>query len=120
MPQSAVSSAPLASRRFTDSVGAEWAVYAIIPTAILQGVIALLPHSERRRGWLLFESSDGDRRRLAPYPHNWQHVSTFELERWCMRAVRVAELPARRADDATPDTPDAASATGTVAGRSSG
>ena len=119
MPQRAVSSSPLASRRFTDSVGTEWAVYAIIPTAILQGVIALFPHSERRRGWLLFESSDGDRRRLAPYPHNWQHVSTFELERWCMRAVRVAELPARRAEDAAPDTPAPSASTAAGARRPS-
>jgi hypothetical protein len=47
----------------------------------------------------VFESGDGDKRRLAPYPPDWRTVSTFELERWCMKAKRVPPAPARRKED---------------------
>lgn len=89
----------VSSRRFTDCVGVEWAVYSIVPSAIVQGMILLLPHAERRKGWLLFESGEGERRRLAPFPPDWDQVSDFELERWCMRAEPVGQLPERRAGD---------------------
>lgn len=94
-----VASPPSASRQFTDTVGIPWTVYGISPSAGLQHVIALFPHPERRSGWLLFESAEGERRRLAPFPANWRDISPFELERWCMKAVLVAELPQRRTED---------------------
>lgn len=87
------------SRSFTDSVGVHWMVYCILPTPMGSGKPTLLPHGERRSGWLYFESGDGDRRRLCPFPADWRQVTTFELERWCMRATPVRELPARRHDD---------------------
>ena len=59
----------------------------------------LLERERRRGGWLVFESSEGDKRRLSPYPPDWRTVSTFELERWCMKAARVPPAPARRAED---------------------
>lgn len=86
-------------RQFTDCVGDRWTVYCIIPPAFLQGAITLLPHQERRNGWLLFESDAGERRRLAPFPTDWYAVSDFELERWCMRAARIGATPRRRAED---------------------
>ena len=88
-----------ASRRFVDSVGLSWTVYRILPQAMLEGAVTLLPHADRRRGWLLFESADGDRRRLTPYPGDWAEISPFEIERWCMRATPIEELPARRSTD---------------------
>lgn len=99
MQQGVAKATRLGTRRFTDCVGMEWHVYSILPLAVLQSVILLLPHAERRKGWLLFESSDGERRRLAPFPHDWRHISAFELERWCMKATPVRDLPARRAGD---------------------
>lgn len=88
-----------APRRFVDSVGVSWTIYRILPQALLEGAVTLLPHADRRRGWLLFESDEGERRRLAPYPDDWAEVTAFELERWCMRAVRTEDLPRRRSGD---------------------
>ena len=89
----------ITSRAFTDSVGVDWTVREIgSPT--LTETLAKVLHSDRRRsGWLVFESSEGDKRRLAPYPPDWRTVSMFELERWCMKATRVPPAPARRAED---------------------
>ena len=53
----------------------------------------------RRGNPVVFESSEGAKRRLAPYPPDWRTVSTFELERWCMKAAHVPPAPARRAED---------------------
>ena len=89
----------ISSRAFTDSVGVDWTVREIgSPT--LTETLAKVLHSDRRRsGWLVFESSEGDKRRLAPYPPDWRTISKFELERWCMKATRVPPAPARRAED---------------------
>ena len=89
------------SRRFVDCVGVRWTVYCVAPPILLPSPVTLRPHVERRGGWLLFESADGDRRRLAPYPTDWREISAFELERWCMRATPRAQLPARRREDLT-------------------
>jgi hypothetical protein len=87
------------ARHFTDCVGTAWTVYEVHPADLRGRASYFFPHPERRSGWLLFESSDAERRRLAPFPGDWHSVSEFELERWCMRAARVEDLPKRRADD---------------------
>ncbi|HET9796725.1 MAG TPA: hypothetical protein VFP90_01995 [Gemmatimonadaceae bacterium] len=89
----------ITSRSFTDSVGVEWTVREISSPTLTHMLAKLLEHDRRRGGWLLFESVDGDKRRLSPYPPDWRTVSLFELERWCMRATRVPPAPARRAED---------------------
>lgn len=94
-----VDAAPSLSRRFVDCVGVPWTVYCVASPILLPSPVALLPHVERRGSWLLFESAEGDRRRLAPYPADWREITAFELERWCMRATPIAELPARRRED---------------------
>lgn len=87
------------TRSFTDAVGVEWTVREIGSPKISQTLAKLLQEDRRRGGWLVFESADGEKRRLAPYPPDWRTVSTFELERWCMKAKRVPPAPARRAED---------------------
>jgi hypothetical protein len=89
----------ITSRSFTDSVGVYWTVREIGNPALTHTLARLLDKDRRRTGWLVFESSEGDKRRLAPYPPDWRTVSTFELERWCMKATRVPPAPARRAED---------------------
>jgi hypothetical protein len=87
------------SRDFTDDVGVAWTVREIA-SPLLAGTLArVLEHDRRRSGWLVFESSEGEKRRLAPYPPDWDTVTEFELVRWCMRATRVPPAPARRAED---------------------
>ena len=89
----------ITSRSFTDSVGVDWTVREIDSPTLTQTLAKVLKTDRRRSGWLVFESNDGDKRRLAPYPPDWRTVSMFELERWCMRATRVPPAPARRAED---------------------
>jgi hypothetical protein len=90
---------PEISRNFVDTVGVGWTVREIaLPPAT--GLLAkMLEHDRRRGGWLVFESAEGEKRRLAPYPPDWRTMSPFEIERWCMRATKVPPAPARRAED---------------------
>ena len=87
------------TRSFTDAVGVEWTVREIGSPKISQTLAKLLDRDRRSGGWLVFESGDGDKRRLAPYPPDWRTVSKFELERWCMKAKAVPPAPARRKED---------------------
>jgi hypothetical protein len=89
----------ISSRSFTDSVGVSWTVREIGSPTLTQTLAKVLKSERRRSGWLVFESTEGDKRRLAPYPPDWRTVSMFELERWCMKATRVPPAPARRAED---------------------
>ncbi len=87
------------SRTFSDSVGVEWTVREIATPELTGTLARILEHDRRLGGWLVFESLDGEKRRLAPYPPDWRTMSAFEIERWCMRATRVPPAPARRAED---------------------
>jgi hypothetical protein len=91
---------PESSRTYVDSVGLAWTVREIAtPTMTHTLAKLLLEHDRRRSGWLVFESEEGEKRRLAPYPPDWRTMSPFEIERWCMKAIRVPPAPARRAED---------------------
>ena len=89
----------ISSRSFTASVGVDWPVREIGSPTLTETLAKGLKEDRRHGGWLVFESTDGDKRRLAPYPPDWRTVSMFELERWCMKAKRVPPAPARRAED---------------------
>ena len=87
------------ARTFVDAVGVEWTVVEVANPAMPPSLAKILREDRRRGGWLAFQGSDGDRRRLSPYPNDWAEVTDFELERWCMRATRVPPGPARRQQD---------------------
>ena len=87
------------SRTFVDSVGVEWTVREIGRTSLAGALAKVLENDRRKAGWLVFESEEGEKRRLSPYPPDWRTMTTFEVERWCMRAVRVPPAPARRSED---------------------
>ena len=87
------------SRTFLDTVGLEWTVREIGSPTLSPTLARILENDRRRGGWLVFESADGDKRRLAPYPADWRTMSVFEIERWCMRAAPVPPAPERRAED---------------------
>ncbi|MES2177691.1 MAG: hypothetical protein V4550_07470 [Gemmatimonadota bacterium] len=76
-----------------------WTVREIGSPSLTGTLARLLEHDRRVGGWLVFESADGDKRRLTGYPPDWRTMSAFELERWCMRAVKVPPAPARRSED---------------------
>jgi hypothetical protein len=90
---------PQISRRFVDSCGVEWTVREIASGTLSTTVAKIFENDRRRSGWLVFESNDGEKRRLAPYPPDWRTMSAFEIERWCMRSIKVPPAPARRAED---------------------
>ena len=87
------------SRSFVDSVGVSWSVREIANPSLPKGM-SRMPDTDRRHGgWIVFESEEGEKRRLSPYPPDWRTMTAFEIERWCMRATRVPPAPARRAQD---------------------
>jgi len=90
---------PEISRSFVDTVGVAWTVREIASPPFTGALAKMLEHDRRRGGWLVFESSEGEKRRLAPYPPDWRTMSAFEIERWCMRATKVPPAPGRRAED---------------------
>jgi len=93
---------PALPREFTDSVGATWTVREITPGPMPPKLSELLGDERRKGGWLLFLSSTGEKRRLAPVPVSWAGLSDRELEGYCMRARRVPPAPARRVEDREP------------------
>src|SRR5579872_3727791 len=104
----------MALREFTDSRGRRWMVWDVFPTLAERRHRNAGPPPgarERRRfyeqrpriseamsrGWLTFESSDGERRRLAPIPDavtGWHNADEDELRTWCAQAEPAP--PARR------------------------
>ena len=90
---------PDLSRAYVDSEGVEWTVREIATPMLTEKLATMLEEDRRRGGWLVFESGEGEKRRLAPYPPDWRTLSAFEMQRWCMRAMKVPPGPARRAED---------------------
>ena len=90
---------PEASRAYVDPDGVEWIVREIASPSLTGKLAKMLEQDRRRGGWLVFESGEGEKRRLAPYPPDWRTLSAFEMQRWCMRAIKVPPGQARRAED---------------------
>jgi len=84
---------------FQDSNGTRWTVSAIARLDFSEQLMALLPHPERRQGWLLFESESGERRRFTPIPGDWQTMSRSTLESCLQGAVRASSGEHRRRGD---------------------
>lgn len=96
----------MALREFTDDRGRQWKVWDVYPTLAERRernagpppgtrerrryVEARTPLSPKMaRGWLVFEASNGERRRLAPIPggtHAWNAASDDMLRTWCSLA----------------------------------
>jgi hypothetical protein len=96
----------VALREFADAEGRHWSVWDVHPTLAERRHQNAGPPPgirERRRfveartrvsvrmahGWLAFEASDGERRRLAPIPDvpkGWARASDAELRAWCAQA----------------------------------
>jgi hypothetical protein len=75
------------SRRFTDTTGTEWRVRATVPSSRGAGA---LPDAYSR-GWLVFESSAGLVKRLAPIPEGWETADESSLEQLSRAAVTGSE-----------------------------
>jgi hypothetical protein len=98
----------MAYREFTDDRGRLWKAWDVYPTLAERRLRAAGPPRgrERRRaaqqrprvqanlerGWLTFESNDGQRRRLAPVPEyagGWAAAPEDQLRAWCGQAVEA-------------------------------
>lgn len=77
----------MASRSFEDSSGILWEVFEVRRTSATPGGVS---HG-LEKGWLAFVSAEG-KRRLAPFPAEWDVADTSELERLCA-AARIANPP---------------------------
>ena len=92
-------------RQFTEPPGLVWRVYRVEPELVSPSLARLresMPRvdSERRQPWLLFESANGDRRRLTPVPSRWDESCTdAELASWCAAADAIPPAPMRRESD---------------------
>lgn len=84
---------------FTDSTGTRWTVSEIARLDFSEKLMALLPHPERRQGWLLFESQWGERRRYTPIPSDWRSLAAPNLEQCLDKAVRASSVEQRRRSD---------------------
>jgi hypothetical protein len=84
---------------FTGAAGVRWTVIEVARMEFSERLMSLLPHPERRGGWLLFESDRGDRRRLAPVPENWRTLPVAVLERCLTEAVPASANERRRRSD---------------------
>ena len=104
----------MALREFTDDSGRQWTAWDVYPRLVERRHRNAGPPpgaGERRQfddhrprikpsmsgGWLTFESSDGERRRLAPIPdlpNGWESASDHELRTWL--GLSQAAPPPRR------------------------
>lgn len=90
----------MASREFTDPDGVQWTVWRVIPGEMstrfrrVSGIT-----EERRTPWLVFQSSTGEKRRLAVVPGDWETCDAETLTGHVLRAVKVPPAPARRSKD---------------------
>lgn len=87
----------MATREFTDPAGVAWTVWKVVPgemSTIFRRVSGI--SDERRRPWLVFQATSGEKRRLQTVPDDWETCDDETLLGWAMRAVRVPPAPARR------------------------
>ena len=90
----------MASREFIDPAGVSWTVWKVVPGEMstkfrrVSGIT-----EERRTPWLVFQSAQGEKRRLSAVPDGWEECDEQALVGFVMRAVRVPPAPARRSKE---------------------
>ena len=79
---------PMALKEFTDEDGVEWKAWDVTPEE-MHPVTAAEDYLDMLSGWLVFESARGGRRRLAPYPSDWDRLSDEGFRKLLKRATPV-------------------------------
>lgn len=78
----------MTARTFEDSAGDAWEVFEVHRTS--PRTLGVSPGLEA--GWLAFVGREA-RRRLAPYPPEWETLPPADLERLCAKARDVRSAP---------------------------
>jgi hypothetical protein len=78
----------MAVRDLVDDTGTHWKVWAVMESAIHPKTAAEDYLGEFGHGWLCFESPN-QRRRLAPFPADWDRLPNKELLRLMDSALIV-------------------------------
>jgi hypothetical protein len=81
----------MAFRTFRDGDGREWQVWDVVPSREIES------HSRRHHylppemaeGWLCFEAGD-QKRRLTPFPVDWEEQDDASMDALCRAAQPVA------------------------------
>lgn len=81
-------------RQFTDDQGTRWEILQVSSDTLTSGRPDFLP-AAFRNGWLVFDSGV-ERRRLAPFPAEWQGFAQDALLLLLRSAERVENRRARR------------------------
>ena len=92
----------MALRQFRDARGVAWTVWATLPETAAPLRFDQRPLGDLEHGWLTFECAEG-RRRLAPFPADWDTLTDEELERCCREAKAPPPRRSARAPAATSD-----------------
>ena len=79
-------------RRFTDSTGKEWYAYVVVvsPSAVTMEP-AFSQQFQKSKTYLAFDST-AERRRLSPFPTEWDQAPPEELERLLGQATVLIRL----------------------------
>lgn len=92
----------MAVREFHDATGSRWRVWSVTPEAIHPVTRAEDYLADcYQLGWLVFESTTGDKkRRLCPFPQNWERRDELGLQQLLMKAdvVPTVVVPEGRPD----------------------
>ena len=82
----------MAFRTFRDPEGREWQVWDVVPNREGDGGTRrhhYLP-PEMAQGWLCFEAAD-QKRRLTPFPNDWEQRDDDAIHALCLAAQPVAQ-----------------------------
>jgi hypothetical protein len=90
-------------RDFTDPEGKEWRVWEVRPGSSGRQTNPARYLGEYVKGWLAFESLEGDvRKRLPNHPQEWFRLTDADL---CRLLPRAVEVPRRKPRAGAADTP---------------
>jgi hypothetical protein len=95
----------MAVRDFKDESDVVWKAWPVLATSIHPRTAAEDYLGDFSEGWLCFECTSGDRRRLAKYPREWDKLSEEQLRSLLKAASPVAarkRTPPKASDSPNP------------------
>ena len=90
----------MAVRDFRDERDVVWKAWPVLATSIHPKTAAEDYLGDYSDGWLCFECTSGERRRLARYPQDWDKLPEEQL-----RALLKAAAPVAHRNKRTPPKP---------------